>query len=488
MDAPRVLAVAAGRASLTIAVYSCARRVTTRGDALLAAGLVTTSGSVLWVTGAGERRRPVARAVGAGGRVRAPLPRRPAAAQRGAGWGSRPAARCRSRRCRCPRWSIAGLIVLLSHRPRARAMRDAAVAAGIAVGRLRGGRAALRASAGCGTSRTRTTRTRAGRTAARGRGRARSSTPSGTATCSWSLALALAGDRVRACVRAAPPGRAAPRDRRARDRRRRRSCCGSCLVFALLVWEPAMWRAHVAHLVPPLALLAALRPPPWPVLAVAARRRRAVLRVEQHGRSSGPSGYTGDEAALVRQLERFPSDALVISDDPGLGVALRPPAAGRLRRHVVPAHRRRRRSPQASLVRRPRRADDVCGVIVSSPMHFGRFDGLGRRARGRAATTARPRSARAHHAATPHAGLPAVTGRPATARRRTAVPSDWPRRSNQRSGGTASITPAERHQLGGDVEREQHEHHRRGGCLASSRAPPRGRAPRRSRWRRCRPA
>ena len=54
---------------LTIAVYSCARRVTTRGHALLAAGLVTTSGSVLWVTGAGQRRRPVARAVGARDRL-----------------------------------------------------------------------------------------------------------------------------------------------------------------------------------------------------------------------------------------------------------------------------------------------------------------------------------------------------------------------------------------------------------------------------------
>ena len=45
------------------------RRVTTRGHALLAAGLVTTSGSVLWVTGAGERRRPVAGALGARGRA-----------------------------------------------------------------------------------------------------------------------------------------------------------------------------------------------------------------------------------------------------------------------------------------------------------------------------------------------------------------------------------------------------------------------------------
>ena len=42
------------------------------------------------------------------------------------------------------------------------------------------------------------------------------------------------------------------------------------LVFALLVWEPALFRAHVAQLVPPLALLASLRPPPWAVLAVAA--------------------------------------------------------------------------------------------------------------------------------------------------------------------------------------------------------------------------
>src|SRR5207247_1177428 len=48
MDAPRLLAVAAG-VLLTVAVYSCARRLTTRAHALLAAGLVTTSGSILWV-------------------------------------------------------------------------------------------------------------------------------------------------------------------------------------------------------------------------------------------------------------------------------------------------------------------------------------------------------------------------------------------------------------------------------------------------------
>ena len=58
LDAPRLLAVAAG-VLLTVATYSCARRLgagaprerTARADALLAAGLVTTSGSILWVTG-----------------------------------------------------------------------------------------------------------------------------------------------------------------------------------------------------------------------------------------------------------------------------------------------------------------------------------------------------------------------------------------------------------------------------------------------------
>ena len=49
LDAPRLLGVAAG-VLLAIAVYACARHVTSRGNALLAAGLVTTSGSVLWVT------------------------------------------------------------------------------------------------------------------------------------------------------------------------------------------------------------------------------------------------------------------------------------------------------------------------------------------------------------------------------------------------------------------------------------------------------
>ncbi len=110
------------------------------------------------------------------------------------------------------------------------------------------------------------------------------------------------------------------------------------LVVALLVWEPAMWRAHIVHLIPPLALLAALRPAPWSVLAVAAIVAGAFF-ISNNRSILWPEGYTGEEAALVQRLERLPADALVISDEPGWvwRSGHRPPGA--LRRLVVPAHR-----------------------------------------------------------------------------------------------------------------------------------------------------
>ena len=95
--------VAAG-VLLTVAVYSCARHVTSRGNALLAAGAGHHERLGAVGHGAGERRRPVARAVGARGRVRAALPRRTHACAPRCAWGSPRAARCRSRRCRCRRW------------------------------------------------------------------------------------------------------------------------------------------------------------------------------------------------------------------------------------------------------------------------------------------------------------------------------------------------------------------------------------------------
>jgi hypothetical protein len=146
------------------------------------------------------------------------------------------------------------------------------------------------------------------------------------------------------------------------------------LVFALLVWEPAMWRAHIAHLVPPLALLAALRPAPWPVLAVVGLVA-APFFVSNNRSILWPDGYSGHEAALVRHLERLPSDALVISDDPGWvwRSGHRPPGAfADTSYQRIDDHR----ITEASLVKAAT-AKDVCGVISSSAQHFKRLHGLG---------------------------------------------------------------------------------------------------------------
>jgi hypothetical protein len=84
----------------------------------------------------------------------------------------------------------------------------------------------------------------------------------------------------------------------------------------VLVLEPALYRNHLAAIVPPLALLA----------AALARSPRVLLVLlvllapwSAHNLHSilAPSGYHGDDAALMIRLRALPSDAQVISDDPG---------------------------------------------------------------------------------------------------------------------------------------------------------------------------
>jgi hypothetical protein len=87
-----------------------------------------------------------------------------------------------------------------------------------------------------------------------------------------------------------------------------------------------------------------------------------------------PDGYTGHEAALVQHLDRFPSEALFISDDPGwvwrsghgTPGAFADTSSQRVDDHDI---------TQASLVKAAS-AHDVCGVISSSATHFKRFPGL----------------------------------------------------------------------------------------------------------------
>jgi len=145
------------------------------------------------------------------------------------------------------------------------------------------------------------------------------------------------------------------------------------LLVALLVWEPAMWRAHVAHLVPPLALLAALKPPSWKVLLVAGVVT-VPFAIVSNTSILWPGGYSGQEAALVSHLRTFPSDARFISDDPGLVWRSGHDAPGDF---ADTSYQRLDDGSitQASLVKAAS-AGDVCGVVVTSPVHFGRLGGL----------------------------------------------------------------------------------------------------------------
>ena len=89
------------------------------------------------------------------------------------------------------------------------------------------------------------------------------------------------------------------------------------LVAIVLVFEKAMYANHVAALILPLGLLAAVRPPPGRWLAVALvvfvpweiAMQRDIL---------WPSHLEGVDAQVVAQLRLLPRGAEAIADDPGL--------------------------------------------------------------------------------------------------------------------------------------------------------------------------
>jgi 4-amino-4-deoxy-L-arabinose transferase-like glycosyltransferase len=367
LDAPRLLSMASG-VLLTIAVYACARRLTTRPNALLAAGLVTTSGSVLWVTvpvnADGPSLALSVLAVAFALRYRDD-PRLQTAVWMGLAAGAAVSIKALS----VPAVVIAGLIVLLSHWPRRTGVRDALVSAGIALAVYVV--AALPFGIGDVWEQSYTYHQEARRV------ESHTGAYHKVVDTLWdrdklvmvALALAVIAFVVRFVARR--------RAGKAADRALTIVVCGlllwTLLIVGLLVWEPALWRAHVAHVVPPLALLATLKPPPWKVLVVA-----GVLTVPFAIASNTsilwPHGYEGHEAALVRRLERFPSDVLFISDDPGLVWRSDHDAPGDF---ADTSYQRldNRTITQASLVKAAS-AHDVCGVIVTSPTHFGRLGGL----------------------------------------------------------------------------------------------------------------
>ena len=462
MDAPRVLTVAAG-VLLTVAVYSCARRITTRANALLAAVLVTTSGSILWVTVPVNADGPsLALSVLA---VAFALRYRDEPRLRTAVWmGLAAGAAVSIKALAVPAVVIAGLVVLLSHRR----VRDAAVSAGIAV------TVYVVAALPFGIGRV------WDQSYMYHQNSRRVNTYSGAAhkilDTLWDrdllvvLALVLAGIALGVRVvlrrRSGAPG----------DRSLQVVVAGLVLwivmVFVVLMWEPAMWQAHVAHLVPPLALLAALRPAPWSVLAIAGLVATPFF-VSNNRSILWPDGYTGPEAALVHRLERLPADALVISDNPGWvwRSGHRPPGA-----FADTSYQRidNGEITKASLVKAAS-AHDVCGVISSSSTHFKRFHGLGD-----------PLAAEGYTAVHfgPHITLferascrvdSAAPSRPSGISVRSllaGVPGSRPLAHVHGAASSPSAEavepterrdrvdhPAERHELGGDVERQQRQHH-----------------------------
>jgi hypothetical protein len=141
----------------------------------------------------------------------------------------------------------------------------------------------------------------------------------------------------------------------------------------VLVLEPALYRNHLATIVPPLALLAAI--------AVRTPRVLAVLLVLLVPFSAAhlldilwPTGYRGDAAALMRELKALPDDAWVISDEPGFvyraGLRTPPmlndPSAKRIAQGLITT------DTVAEAAADPR----VCAVIVWSPRFAQGLPGL----------------------------------------------------------------------------------------------------------------
>jgi hypothetical protein len=382
VNAPRVVAVASG-VVVTLATYSCARRLTTRSHALFAAGLVTTSGSVLWVTGPVNADGPALAgsllAVAFALRYRA---RPSVGAAVFVGFAAGAAASIKA--LAVPALVAAGVLLLLPNAQELRSrVRAAGAAAGIAIGVY------FCASLPWGISRV------WDQSFTYHEQSARENTHAGAArkivTTLWDRDVVVV---VALALAAAAMGVAWVSHRAARAETPFPRISGEAggdrlvvvavllgwvlLVVALLVWEPALFKAHVAHLVAPLVLLACLRPPPWSVLA-AAGLIVAPFWVLANDGVLWPAGYGGHAAAVVERLGQLPGDALVIADDPGLAwrSGHRPPGP------LVDTSFLRIEQGQITerSVAGAASAATVCAVVSSLPRHFPTFHGLGDRLR-----------------------------------------------------------------------------------------------------------
>ena len=154
------------------------------------------------------------------------------------------------------------------------------------------------------------------------------------------------------------------------------------LVGGVLLTENPLWRSHVAHLVPPLALLIATARARWRTLAIATAVALPVWAVSLHP-LLWPSGPDRAETAAARAIRSLPPGAMVISDTPGIVWR----AGRRTPDRYVDTSILRITSPRRDVriteddVVRDAASPRVCGVVQWSDVRFGSFNGLGRRLR-----------------------------------------------------------------------------------------------------------
>ncbi|HEX5616285.1 MAG TPA: glycosyltransferase family 39 protein [Acidimicrobiia bacterium] len=145
------------------------------------------------------------------------------------------------------------------------------------------------------------------------------------------------------------------------------------VIVVFLAIQPALWRNHLAHLSPGLALLVGLRPPParWLVAALALV---APIHVWQSLDILVPPDYGGPTREAYDAIRALPDDAWVISDE--VGIVWR--AGRRTPDDFVDASIKQLQQGRVTtdtIVEAASR-DEVCGVLVWSARHWGSLPDL----------------------------------------------------------------------------------------------------------------
>lgn len=153
------------------------------------------------------------------------------------------------------------------------------------------------------------------------------------------------------------------------------------LALVVLLLEAPMWRNHLAHVVPPVALLIGVVCARPRVAAVAGFAALLVVpwQATQLSDLLWPGGYREPRATIVEAIAALPPGARAVSDDPGLVWR----AGKQVPVRFVDVSILRITSPSPSLaitradVLRAAARPDVCAVVRTSKVRFGSFPNLG---------------------------------------------------------------------------------------------------------------